>query len=384
MIRKIKRKIKKKEKEAVNKRMRTAFIRVTSVNHTESGVVVYTREDILNTIDNWQETKKFSYYVIEHINDDGTNLHWHIVFDFPPNSTTDFKTLKHKFPHGNIDSCRTGVKNCVRYITHIDKPEKKQYSWDDIITNNLNKLELYKIPGSANFYVETNAIVNKILAGEIKPFEIDKTPSEIYINKRSAIKNAFEYRQQLLLTNPDRDVKIIVLQGVTRTGKSTFCKSWAAKHDKSYYFSSASNDFFGEYLGQDIAILDDFDFETVTINKFKKLIDPHINSAIHSRFNNKLFIGDTIFICTNQDITTAYSNANEVDRQAIFDRINCVLIFNDKPSADGIVTYTVNRFENMELKPIEDPMRTWDIKSYIDITADKSKTDDFIKGLREM
>lgn len=384
MSRKIKRKITKTKKKSENKRMRTGFLRITAENHTESGEVVYTRDDILNTIDEWQKTKNFSYYIIEHINDDGTNLHWHLVLDFPPNSTTDFKTLKKKFPYGDIDTCRTGVKNCVRYLVHIDKPEKKQYSWDDIITNNPNKLELYKIPGKVNFNVETQIILDKILAGEIKPFEIDKIPSEIYINKRTSIKNAFEYRQQLLLTNPNRDVSIIVLQGEARAGKSTLCRAWADKQGKSIYFSSASKDFFGEYLGQEIAVLDDFDFETVTINEFKKIIDPHINSAVHSRYNNKLFIGDTIFICTNQDITTAYPRAKKTDRQAIFNRINCVLVFNDRPSPDGIVIYTVNKFEDMELKPIEDPIRTWDIKSYIDVTADKSKTDDFIKGLCEM
>ncbi len=383
------------EKESVsNKRpMRTAFIRVSAENHItkdneklglkEGDVVKYTLEEILAIIDEWQRTKKFDYFIIEH-NEKEENKHFHIVISFPKNSSCKFSTLKNKFPYGHIDSCRTGVKHCVRYLCHADNPEKAQYPWDNIITNVPSKLEVYKISSKTNCDVETQKIIDNILKGEIKKFEIDKIDPEIYIKKSGLINAAFEYRQQSLLTKPNRDVKIIVLQGETRAGKSTFCRAWAEKQEKSIFFSSASKDFFGEYLGQEIAVLDDFDYTTVKIHDFKKIIDPYVSTAIGSRYQNKLFIGDTIFIATNQDITTWFPRDIEIDRKAIFERINFVLIFNDRPSADGIVSYTVNKFVDMELKPIENPNRTFDLGKYISITAKEEKNEDFLKKLDEM
>ena len=226
-----------------NKKMRTAFIRVSAENHIavdneklgvkKGDIVKYTLDDILNTIDEWQTTKKFKYYLIEHNHIEG-NKHWHIVLDFPPNSECDFNTLKNKIPYGQIDTCRTGVKNCVRYLVHADQPEKTQYPWDAIITNALNKLEDYKIPGKTSVSAETQKIINKIISGEIKEFEVDKIPSDIYIKKKKDINRAFEYRHQLLVTDPNRNIEVYVLQGPPGVGKSTFCKVWAEKYIKKH------------------------------------------------------------------------------------------------------------------------------------------------------
>lgn len=172
---------------------------------------------------------------------------------------------------------------------------------------------------------------------------------------------AFEYRQKILLTDPTRDVGVIVLQGKTRLGKSTFCRVWSKNHNKIICFLSAGKDFFGEYLGQDIYVFDDFNYENVTINNFKQIIDPHINSAIGSRYQNKLFLGDTIFIYTNQAITSWFPLEKDPDRTAVFERISYVLDFKSYEEltnssdlsffeiskipkySEGVLYYTVNK-----------------------------------------
>lgn len=88
------------------------------------------------------------------------------------------------------------------------------------------------------------------------------------------------------------------------TLKQSFCKVWAEKHDKSICFSSSGHDYFGEYVGQDIYVFDDFSPNNIKINDFKKAIDPRFNAPVQSRYKNKLFIGDTIFIVTNKPITS--------------------------------------------------------------------------------
>lgn len=84
----------KKSTAKKGKRMRTAFIRVSAVNHTESGEVVeYTFDDIKDTIDKWLKTKKFNYYIIQYSNEDGSNCHFHMVLEFKDKSTCEFNTL---------------------------------------------------------------------------------------------------------------------------------------------------------------------------------------------------------------------------------------------------------------------------------------------------
>lgn len=409
-----------------DKRMRNAFIRITAINNTKSGVVEYTFADIQKVVDDWLLTKNFEYFIIEHCNEDGTNLHWHIVLNFPANSTCEFRTLKNKFPYGYISNCKFGVKACVRYIKHEDRPDKTQYKWEDIITNAPARLEFYKIPTPLSNDMETQIILNQIIAGKIKEFEIYKIPPHIYIKNRTIIKNAFEYRRLILLNDPTRNVTVIVLQGATRLGKSTFCKVWTDKEKKSCYFSSSGRDFFGEYLGQDIVILDDFNYEAVKINDFKRLIDPHFNGSVDSRYFNKLFIGDTIFICTNQPITDWFPTADDKDRDAIFSRISFVLDFKsyeeltssdlsifDADSklpkySEKVSYYTYNKlcreeitedafdkfgrpeigvkkiYGKWQLKPTEDKIREFDLKRYINIEADKTKEEDFRKKLDEI
>lgn len=419
-----------------NKNMRTAFLRITAINHTTKDndklgvkageVFEYTLEDILNIIDTWLKSKKFIYFVIEHSNTDEngneTNKHWHIVIAFSNKSSCKFKTIKNKFPYGDIETCRTGVKNCVRYIVHVDKPEKKQYNWDDIITNAPDKLEMYKIPGKISINYETSIIIKRIADGDIKEYETEKISPEIYAKKHTQIINAFKYRRQMLLKDPTRNVKIYVLMGKTRLGKSTYARVWAEKHGKSIFFSSGGNDFFGEYLGQDIACLDDFDYENVSINDFKKIIDPYVNGTIPSRYHNKLFVGDTIFICTNQPITDWFPYDDDADRAAIFERISFVLDFksydelsdNEDLSllnnrklpeySEGTSYYTVNkiaptnsyknvkdkhgftvnRYREWKLQPIEETIRSFILTKYIDINNDKLKCEDFLKQIDEI
>ena len=409
--------------EKKNKTMRTLFLRVSEVNHIANGdEIKYDREDILNTIDNWLKTKKFEYFVIEHINEDGSNKHWHIVISFPNKSSATFNTVKKKFPYGDIETCRSGVKNCVRYIVHIDKPEKKQYKWEDIITNAPNKLEMYKIPGKTSINVETKIITDKIVKGEIKEYEIEKIPTEIYTQKHSQIISAFELRRKKLLKDPTRNVDIIVLMGKTRLGKSTYARVWAEKYNKSIFFSSGGKDFFGEYLGQDVAVLDDFDHGNVTINDFKKIIDPYINGTVPSRYHNKLFVGDTIFICTNQSITDWFPYDDDADRAAVFERISIVLDFksydelsvsselsvfddfkipkysegtsyytiNDLVLTDSYKEvqdkrgYTVNRYREWGLQPVDRVINEFDLKKHINVNVHKTRNEDFLKQFNDI
>ena len=424
-------KINKQKTTSDTKPMRTAFIRVSAVNHTtkdneelgtkEGSVVEYSLEDILGIIDEWQKTKNFDYYIIEH-SDNEENRHFHIVICFPHNSSCTFRTLKNKFPYGNIDSCRSGVRNCVRYLVHADNPEKVQYDWTDIITNAPDKLEKFKIEVKLAFGVELQKILEKIAKGEIKKYEIEKIPREIYIKKRRIIENAFDYREQTLLTDPNRHIEVFVLQGSPRIGKTTFVKEWAKNNGKSICFSSASRDPWQDYGGQDIFVYDDFDYSSIKIDDFKKALDPYTNTSMSRRYRNALFTGDTIFICTNTPIGDWFPFDEESSREAVFKRIDYVLDFKKYEDlkispeisliedweipdySEGSSYYTVNkiiatselgdaydnrgkivnRYRKMGLEPIDKRVRKFELSKHVGVTSEEVKRDNFLKKLDEI
>ena len=420
-----------------NKPMRTAFIRVSATNHITKdndelgikagSVVNYTMENILDIIDEWQKTKKFNYFVIEH-NSTEENKHWHIVLSFANNSTCTFNTIKNKFPLGFIDSCKTGVKNCVRYMCHADHPEKVQYPWESIITNAPDKLESYKIPGNNSVDIKVQQTYQAIINGDIKEYEIEKIEPELYIKYRTKIKNAFEYRQQSLQTNPNRNIEVYVLQGPPRIGKTTFVKVWAMQHNKTVCFSSASRDPWQDYSNQSCFVYDDFDCNSIKIEDFKKALDPHTSTTMSRRYKNVLFTGDTIFICTNTPIIKWFPYDNDSSREAVFKRISYVLDFKTyddiikdpyyKPpyldnkvilpyksseDANGVAFYTVNKIElldswtkvykgdkyintyrDSELVCVDKLLRKFDLNKYVDIHADKKRELDFLKQIGDI
>ncbi len=375
-----------------NRMMRTLFIRVSQKNiiHKDNDklglkagdVYIITKQDILDTIDDWLKTTKFDYYLIEH-DEDPDNIHYHLVIVFKGNSLCRFSTAKNKFPYGDIDSCRNGVHRCVRYLVHADDDSKQKYEWSEIITNAPTQLEKYKLPITNSEKIIVNKLIEKICSGEIKEYEFPtKIDPKIYVKYKSAFKNAVEYYARSVLSNPNRKVNIYALIGPPGAGKSSWVKKYAEKNGKSLCLSSASNDAWQDYFGQDIFCYDDYNYEKTKIEDLLKALDPHNNTSVHARYNNKVFIGDTIFVCSNISITKWYHiEADDVLREALFRRFNYVLNFSEYDSSTGLSHYTVCKIiKNADYDrllidskkylttPINDKKYSFNLKEYITAT----------------
>lgn len=389
---------------STNPNLRSAIVRISLYNeiHTDNdalGVkagdtVTYTSGIIKKTLDDWTKTKDIKYFMIEH--DAGTEkAHVHIVLIFPNNSQCTWKTLKNKFPYGDIEKCKYGVKNCVQYLVHMNNSEKTQYSWDEVITNAPHKLEYYKVPGKQILTVKAQTVIANIISGKLKEHEIDKIDPDVYIEFGTKIRNAFDYRQKLNMSNPVRDVQVHVLEGPPRVGKSTFCKVIAKKFNKSICFTSSSNDPYQDLKTQDILVLDDFDYTRFNIEDMKKMLDPHTETTLPARYKNKLFVGDTIIICTNTPIITWYSKESKIDRWAIFGRIASVLRF-EYSDTEYVANYTKNKIVKIKddtendmgngfaYELVSDEIKKFDMRKYIDTSFDKTKTEEFLKMLDEI
>lgn len=434
--------------------MRNAMLRVSAVNEVKldsinsdyhaGDIVTYSEEDIEKKLQEWSSrNKSLKYFFIKH-DEYENNVHYHIILNFE-NSVCKFSTIKNMFPFGDIEPCKFGVKKCVEYLTHRNAPEKFQHSWDKIKTNAPDKLELYKIPGKTTVNIKLQKYINDIVSGKLQEFEVGKIEPDIYIRFEKRIKSAFEYRQKILKADHTRDVQVIVLQGPPRCGKSLFCKVWAEKRNKSICFSSASNDPWQDYGGQDVFVYDDFDYHSIRVADFTKALDVHNNTSIRARYKNPIFLGDTIFICTNIPIIEWFKEDEEELRQPVFDRISSVLDFQDyklkfNPNIvpkndryrdlnlsyaveefrkrlllkDGVARYTTNEIANLidiedkyqhdyalnniashagrfllckesnELFTGERKYRYLDLKKYVDYFSDKERKELFIKQLDDI
>lgn len=401
-------------KKTTNKNMRNAIIRISARNtiHEDNpklnlkvgDTYEYTKEDILSILDDWCKTKPFYYYMIEH-NEDEDNKHFHIVIEFKGNSQCRWNTLKRKFPYGFIDNCRSGVHACVRYLTHIDHPQKYQYNWDDVITNSPGRLERYKQPSRYTEQLFVDKIVEQIVEGKIKEYELaDKVEPLLCVKYHTTFDNAFKLRNKIVANNPDRNISVFVLQGESRVGKSLFIKKYAETHSMSLCFSSASNDPWQDYRGQDIFCFDDFNFEKTKIENFMKAIDPFNNTTNQRRFNNNLFVGSIIFIATNIPIVKWYITSDDAHRAALFKRISYVLDFIELDEDENVSYYTINRivlekgyssitdkndnvihsYKNWKLEQIDNTVHEFDLKKYIDMKNNDVKNDGFLNSISKL
>lgn len=301
--------------------MRNANIRIMSVNETvENGRVEYVKDDIYNIIKEWSESCSFIYWMIEHSADDEVSCtHWHIVLKFK--SPMPWDNVKKKFPYGYIETCKTGIKNCVQYLIHLNDKSKVQYSWDDVITN-CDDMTPFKVRTASQSDCEIEYYIDLIEKGLIREYnQFDKIPISIWSRNKSVIGNALTYYREKIYMDKNRQIRVVFMSGNTGTGKTTFAKKYCETMNKSYSVSSSSNDPFQDYKGEDVLILDDLRQETFAFADLLKILDNHTKSTMTSRFHNKAFIGDTIIITSHRPLSDWYMNIESEDKHQLYRRI---------------------------------------------------------------
>lgn len=307
------------------KSLKTAFIRVSSENNTQCGIVKYTSEDISNMIVGWSKTCSFEYWYIEHTADEEVSqTHWHIVLRFK--SPMPFDNVKAHIPFGDIQSARN-IKHCVQYLVHENDLSKVQYDWSDIVTNCLD-MTPYKVKSDSQGEVTIQRIMEQIDKGEIREYnQFDMIPIDIWAKYKTRIENGLTYYRERIYMDKNREINVVFMSGETGLGKTTFAKQYCINAKKSFCVSSSSNDPMQDYKGEDVLILDDLRDSDFKFTDLLKILDNHTKTTMKSRYHNKAFIGDTIIITSYRPLNDWYFDVPRESKEQLYRRIKTMFKF---------------------------------------------------------
>lgn len=338
-------------------RMRVVFMRLTVTNAVKDPEMIkkygntftYT-EDYIKKFLKRYKCIEFCYILHENdINEFGEieQPHYHICMRYVTDSSFSFKVLKKDFPFGMIQVGR--YWNCmVQYLIHKNDKKKTPHEVSEIVTN--------IDPATLKFYLESEyedpkkkedntltELLQMILDGlgrkEYLLMLDNEREKYLPIHKKYSSKiNEFFKIQKVLFAEKTkrRNIQTIFIEGSAGSGKSAFAASLAESQGLTYYVSGSSNDVMEGYENEDVLIIDDGRSSIFKYSDFLKIIDPHVSTAIQSRYSNKTFVGKMIIItsyvplyewyrkCTdNDEIDKDYNGSSA--RQQLDRRINTVI-----------------------------------------------------------
>lgn len=192
-------------------------------------------------------------------------------------------------------------KNAIRYLIHLDHPEKFQYDRNEIVTNDIRYISecLDEISYRDNGYIidETFEKSYNKQHNEIYNLQIDQTKKMKLFELLEKFFN--HYCIEINSNGANREMEIYYIQGATGTGKTSFAKQMCDSLKYDYCVSSSSNDPLQDYRGQKALILDDFRTDNMKFSDLLKLTDPYTNSSVKSRYSNKYMVGCKVIFITS-------------------------------------------------------------------------------------
>lgn len=276
------------------------------------------------------DSKPIEYAYIIHDKDD-TDPHLHVMVKLL-NSNMQPKDLckwfKDKPQYINIKQSRWGSK--LSYLCHRTPNDRDKYQYDpkDVVANFDYVKTLESITQQVQNALSIEKVIEDIQQGIIREYNLTEyVDAHVFAKHKVKIINALEWYRRKVMTDKDRDIKVIMFTGDTGTGKTTYAKHICDNQHKTYCVSSSSNDPMQDYKGEDVLILDDIRDSTFKFSDLLKVLDNHTNSTVASRYNNKAFIGDTIIITSAVPLLKWYENKTDEDKAQLYRRISEWYVF---------------------------------------------------------
>lgn len=148
----------------------------------------FKEEDFKEALAKLKKIKGVYYAYCYHIQEE--TPHYHLVCVFI--NAISFDSMKNKFPRAHIEATIDLAKS-IQYLTHKNEPEKVQYKYEDIITNNNDKTySLYEETYSTCYIDDDCELYSDLKKGlDLSQIITSEKYSLSYLNKRlSVIKEA--------------------------------------------------------------------------------------------------------------------------------------------------------------------------------------------------
>lgn len=216
---------------------------------------------------------------------------------------------------GKIKSPR--FNSALAYLTHSNAEDKYQYDVAEI-KSNISDIDK-KIKGELVVREKTqklnadivrkNEIMKMIINGEIRHYNIHNFIDIIEYDKfQKSIKNAFEYRANIIKSEVNREMEAIYIYGDSGSGKTTLAKKICEDRQHAVFVSSGSNDVLDGYRGEQAIILDDLRPSCLGLSDLLKMLDNNTASSVKSRYQNKVLECKLIIITTTLEIENFFNN----------------------------------------------------------------------------
>lgn len=125
-----------------------------------------------------ENIKEFPFYCyIKHDKDEGKGLHIHFVLNCVGSRSIKSIGDVLECEYQDIQIARR-PRSCIRYLVHIDDPEKYQYRREQITSNNIDRLNYY-FDGLSHGISDVYNDMKKLKTGELSPVDfVEKYRSE--------------------------------------------------------------------------------------------------------------------------------------------------------------------------------------------------------------
>lgn len=236
--------------------------------------------------------------------------HIHLLLKF--HSPQQFKYIGQWFglESNFVNRIRNNWDSANLYLIHMNAPDKFQYSPENVVASFDYKQLINKINNKHNI----SDVINGIITGEIR--NIAEIDGLMYVTYAKEIKNAFQYRHQLLTKKVDRQLEVVFVTGQSGCGKTTFAKKLAISKGLDLYISSSSNDPLQDYGLERAVLLDDLRPDTISCVDLLRLLDNHSNSgSVKSRYHNKTLDCELIIITSILDMEHFFRDLVNCERE---------------------------------------------------------------------
>ena len=248
-----------------------------------------------------QSVKQYAYILHDKDLDDDGQLkkpHYHLYLNFGQNNVQFEHAAKWFDTSPNkVERIKTSKLFTLQYYLHKNEPGKHQYPLEALRAN----FDVAAFLESASKTASFQKILEQCADGTITPWNYDTYIDPVtYAKHGNQLARAWDYAEHSRAKKAEgqRTCAVIWAYGRSGMGKTTVCRLYAQKLGLTVYLSATGKDLLSHYCGQSALILDDLRSDTFSYEELLKILDPHYNAPVHSRYRDKVLRCDRIFITT--------------------------------------------------------------------------------------